>query len=165
MESALDYAELHCNTPQQKLEKMLSIDRSLCFSPLPCHEGTGLDPRLVEAVAEAVSPKAVTAGFKRVPSSELASMSPKSSLEDGTKLKVKLLSSENHSLELHPQHRHQCQAHLMSTRHLADSGELCTLLDLVPAINSHARLCAATVRSRLAWRSSSKSDYGSFDDI
>ncbi len=87
VESALDYAELHCNTPQQKIEKSLSIDRSLCFSPVPCEEGLlGQDPRLVEAVVEAVSPRAVSAGFKRVPSSELPSMSPKSSNDIGSKV-------------------------------------------------------------------------------
>ena len=69
MESALDYAELHCNTPQAKMDPPADLPRSLCFSPLPSLSGSDPDPRLVSAVSEAISPKA--AGFKRVPSSEL----------------------------------------------------------------------------------------------
>ncbi|KAK9867898.1 hypothetical protein WJX84_007970 [Apatococcus fuscideae] len=69
MDSALDYAELHCNTPQAKMDPPADLSRSLCFSPLPSLSGSDPDPRLVSAVSEAISPKA--AGFKRVPSSEL----------------------------------------------------------------------------------------------
>ena len=69
IESALDYAELHCNTPKQQMERHLSLERTLCFSPLTSLEAGAPHPRLVSAVAEAVSPKA--AGFKRVSSTEL----------------------------------------------------------------------------------------------
>lgn len=82
IESALDYAELHCNTPQQQMQRHLSLDRSLCFSPLTSLEAGAPHPKLVSAVAEAVSPKA--AGFKRVSSAELGVLPQTASSGDST---------------------------------------------------------------------------------